>query len=197
MRGKLGLVPMGGAMFSKSLIHFSVDGWDSIPPYYVTWGPTMVEDNSDLLQKVPCMHCCPKCSRPCSRPPPTHASAGDSWTLSGKPGSAFCGVTALFSWILEHIRFVCALQESVSQSCLSSGGCMVLLMVTSSKRVYAIPRSAPPRVPAPVAVQYWPVPPQEMLRHSSGSFSVDSLGPGVHKVCLIPLSVSGVYAVWF
>ena len=65
----------------------------------------MVEDNSDLLQKVPCMHCCPKCSRPCSRPPPTHASAGDSWTLSGKSGSAFCGVTALFSWILEHIRF--------------------------------------------------------------------------------------------
>ena len=36
MRGKLGLVLMGGAMFSKSLIHFSVDGWDSIPPYYVT-----------------------------------------------------------------------------------------------------------------------------------------------------------------
>ena len=65
----------------------------------------MVEDNSDLLQKVPCMHCCPKCSRPCSRPPPTHASAGDSWTLSGKSGSAFCGVTAPFSWILEHTRF--------------------------------------------------------------------------------------------
>ena len=36
----------------------------------------------------------------------------------------------------------CALQESVSQSCVSSGGSMVGLMVTSSKRAYAIPRSA-------------------------------------------------------
>ena len=27
MRGKLGLVLMGGAMLSKSLIQFSVDGW--------------------------------------------------------------------------------------------------------------------------------------------------------------------------
>ena len=39
---------------------------------------------------------------------------------------------------------VCALQESVSQSCVSSGGSMVGLMVTSSKRAYAIPRSAAP-----------------------------------------------------
>ena len=32
---------------------------------------------------------------------------------------------------------VCALQESVSQSCVSSAGSMVGLMVTSSKRAYA------------------------------------------------------------
>ena len=32
---------------------------------------------------------------------------------------------------------------------------------------------------------------QEMLRHSSVSVSVGSLGPGAHKVCLSPLSVSG------
>ena len=34
-------------------------------------------------------------------------------------------------------------------------------------------------------------PPQEMLKHSSVSDSVGYLGPGVHKVCLSPLSVSG------
>ena len=34
---------------------------------------------------------------------------------------------------------VCALQESISQSCVSSGGSMVGLMATSSKRAYAIP----------------------------------------------------------
>ena len=27
----------------------------------------------------------------------THASAGDSWALPGKPGSVSCGVTAPFS----------------------------------------------------------------------------------------------------
>ena len=38
------------------------------------------------------------------------------------------------------------------QSCVSSGGSMVGLMVTSSKRAYAIPRSTGPRAPAPAAV---------------------------------------------
>ena len=36
-----------------------------------------------------------------------------------------------------------------------------------------------------------PVPPQERLKHSFVPVSVGSLGPGVHKVCLSPLSVSG------
>ena len=37
------------------------------------------------------------------------------------------------------------------QSCVSSGGSMVGLMATSSKRAYAKPRSAAPRAPAPAA----------------------------------------------
>ena len=41
-----------------------------------------------------------QCPQPCSRPPPTHASAGDSWTVKGKSGSVSCGVTAPFSWVL-------------------------------------------------------------------------------------------------
>ena len=47
---------------------------------------------------------------------------------------------------------VCALQESVSQSCVSSGSTMVGLMVTASKRAYATPKSAASRAPAPAAV---------------------------------------------
>ena len=43
--------------------------------------------------------------QPCSRPLPTHVSTGDSWTLTGKPGSVSCGVTAPFSWFLVHTRF--------------------------------------------------------------------------------------------
>ena len=58
------------------------------------------------------------------------------------------------------------------QSSVNSGGSMVGLTATSSKRAYAIPRSAASRAPAPVAGHCWHVPPQEILRHSSGSVSV-------------------------
>ena len=63
------------------------------------------EDNGDLLQKVPCTHCCTRCPHPCSRPLLTHASAGDSWTRKGKSESVSCGVTAPFCWVLIHTRF--------------------------------------------------------------------------------------------
>ena len=39
---------------------------------------------------------------------------------------------------------VCALQESISESCVSSGSSMVGLVVTSSKRAYVTPKSAAP-----------------------------------------------------
>ena len=100
------------------------------------------------------------------------------------------------SWCAQG--FVCVLQECVSQSCVSSGGNMVGLMETSSKRAYAMPRkSAAPKAPAPAAVHCWPIPMQETLKHGSCWISVGSLGPGVHKVCLRPPRVSGGYTVWF
>ena len=64
-------------------------------------------------------------------------------------------------------------------------------MVTSSKRAYAIPKSAAPRVLVPAPDHGQPIPPQETLKHRSLSVSVGSLGSGVHKVCLSPLSISG------
>ena len=39
--------------------------------------------------------------------------------------------------------------------------------------------------------------PQEMLKHSSISVSVASLGPSAHDVCLSPLITSGGNGVWF
>ena len=50
---------------------------------------------------------------------------------------------SLGSWCIQVS--LCALQGSVSQSCISSGSSVVGLMVTSSKRDYATPRSAAPR----------------------------------------------------
>ena len=70
------------------------------------------EDNGNLLQKVPCMHCYTQCPQPCSRPPPTDASAGNSWALRSKSGSVSCGVTALFSCVLVCTRF-CLCSPSV------------------------------------------------------------------------------------
>ena len=43
-----------------------------------------------------------------------------------------------------HKVLVCAHQESISQSCVSSGSSVVGLMATSSKRAYAILKSAAP-----------------------------------------------------
>ena len=43
LRGKLGLVLMGEAMLSKSLIKLSVDGWNCVPSQLFTWDQTMVE----------------------------------------------------------------------------------------------------------------------------------------------------------
>ena len=68
---------------------------------------------------------------------------------------------------------------------------MVGLMVTSSMRAYAILKSAAARAPDPEADHHRPIPPQEMLKHNSVSVSVGPLGPGVHKIRLSPLSISG------
>ena len=86
-------------------------------------------------------------------------------------------------------KFLFVPSESLfPQSCVSSGGSMVGLMATSSKRAYAIPRSTAPRAPAPQQSTADPYllnrQPNTVLAQSLGS-----LGPGVHKVCLNPLSV--------
>ena len=162
----------------------------------------MVEVMKMDLQKVLCRHCYTQCPRPCSSPPLNLSSTRDSWTHIGKSGSVSCGVTAPFSWVLVHSRFcvcVCVCVPSKNlfpQSCVSSGSSVVELMVTSSKRAYAIPRSAAPRAPTPATVHCWPLPPHETLKHSSVSVSVVSLGSGAHKVCLSPLSFSGGNGVW-
>ena len=101
-------------------------------------------------------------------------------------GSLFLSPGSWFAQVLVY-----ALQESVSQSCVNFIGFMVGLMATSSKRAYAIPMSTALRAPAPAAVHCWPTPLQETIKQNSGSVSVGSLGPGVHRVCLSTLSVSG------
>ena len=93
------------------------------------------------------------------------------------------------SWCAQG--FLCALQESVSPvlckfwwlydgvngGLLQEGLCHTQVCCTQS--------------PCPCGRPLLTVPCQETLKHSSGSVSVGSLGPGTHKVCLSPLRISG------
>ena len=89
---------------------------------------------------------------------------GHSWASLGQSlvGSLPLSPGSWCTW-----GFICALQELISQSCVSSCGSMVGLMATFSRRAYAIPRSTAPRASAPAAVHCWPAPPQETLKHTS------------------------------
>ena len=71
----------------------------------------------------------------------------------------------------ESYKFLFVPYESLfPPSCESSYGSMVEWMATSFTRAYGIPKSAAPR--ATVAGHCWPAPPQETLKHSSGSVFV-------------------------
>ena len=133
-------------MLSKYLIQFSVDGQGCVHSLSFDLRPNCGrgnEDNDDLLQKFPCYTQWPL---PCSRPPLTHASTGDSRTLIGKSGSVSCGVTAPFCWVLGVRKVLFVPSKSLfPQSCVSSDGSMVGLTATSSKRAYAISRAAAPK----------------------------------------------------
>ena len=71
----------------------------------------------------------------------------------------------------EHKVLFVPSKSLFPQSCVSSGGSMVGLIVTSSKRSSAIPKSAAPRAPAPVAGHCGGIPPQETLKHSKAGLT--------------------------
>ena len=95
----------------------SVGGRDCVPSLLFDLRPNYSggnENNNNLLQKVPCMHCHTQCPQPCSRPPPIHSpqeTPGHSWASLGQ---SFVGslLHSPGSWCTQS--FVCALQESVS-----------------------------------------------------------------------------------
>ena len=124
-------------------------------PCCLTWGQTMEEvwwppskgPMQALLHSVPPTlqqattnpHCCLRLLDT------QWASLGQSlvWSLLLSPGS----------WCAQ--AFVCALQECVSPVLCKFWWFYGMLTVTSSKRAYAILRSAASRAPAPVAGHIW------------------------------------------
>ena len=123
------------------------------------------------------------------------ASAGDSWTLPGKSGSVFCGVTAPLSWVLVCIRFcLCPPRVCCPVLCkfwrLHAGVNGALLQEGLHHTQVCCMQS-----PCPCGSPLLTHTSQETLTHSSVSVRVVSLGPGTQRVCLSPLSVSGVWGL--
>ena len=143
---------MGRAVLSKSFIQFSVDGCGCVPFLLFDLRPNSCggnDDNSKLLQKVPCMHCCTQCSQP----PAGHPCL--CWRFLDTHGQVWVNL------LWGHCSFLLGPGEYkvlfVPSKCLFPSPVEVWqlyggFMVTSSRRAYAIPKSAAPRAHAPVAV---------------------------------------------
>ena len=135
------------------------------------------------------MYCCTHCPQPCSRRPPTHVSAGDSWTLLDKSGSVSCDITAPFSWVLVHTSFwFCPPGVYFPVLCkfwLLYGGVNGNLLQEVLCHTQACFTQSPCPCGSPLLTCI-----STGNAQSSVSVSVGSLGPGVHQVCLSPLSIS-------
>ena len=174
-------------MFNRSLIQFSVDGYGYVPSLLFGLRPTYGRVKTTSFRRAyastvvfrvnPCLR---------QRLLDTHRQV---WV------SLLWGHCSFLLGPGLHKVLSVSSKSLFPQSCVSSGDSMLGLMETSSKRVYAIPRSTAPRAPAAEAVHCWPIPLQDTLKHCSGSVSLGSLGPSACKVCLSLLSISGWYGV--
>ena len=62
--GETGSFLMGGVILSKYLIQFSVYGWGCVLSLFFELRPNYDGDNEDnvnILQNVPCLHCLTQC----------------------------------------------------------------------------------------------------------------------------------------
>ena len=162
------------------------------PPCFLTWGHTIVEVMKITAASFKIFSVC---TGTCVVPPnPAVGHSRLHWRLLDTHGlvwvSLLWGHCSILLGPAAHKVLFVPSKSLFPQTCVSSGGSMMGLMVTPSKRAHAIPRSTAPRAPAPASVHCWPVRLQETLKHSSLSVSVGSLSPGAHKVCLSPLWVS-------
>ena len=136
---------MGSAMLSKSLIQFSVNGQGCVPSLLLDLRANYGggnEDNGHLLRAL--LQSVFPTLQQATADPRLHQQLldihGQVWAslLEGH-------CTFLLGPGVQKVLSVPS-QSLLPQSCVSSGSSMVGLMATSSKRAFAIPRSAAPRV---------------------------------------------------
>ena len=182
-------------MLSKSFIQFSVDGRGCFLSLCVTWYQTVVAVikimATSLKRSHALLHSVPPTLQQATANPCLHRRLLDTHRQ--------VWVSLLWghcSFLLDpgvHKVLFLPSRSLFPQSCVSSGGSMGL-MVTSSKRAYATPRSAIPRAAAPAAGHCWPIPLQETLKHSKAGLS-QSLSYLLvwTRFCLSALGISGRY----
>ena len=110
--GEVGLVLMGGAILSKSLIQLSVDGCVCVPTLLFDLMPKYGggdEDTDDLLQKVPCRQWYTQ--QQATADPRLHQTPGHSHASLGQ---SLVGSLLLSPWSCCVQGSFFALQESVS-----------------------------------------------------------------------------------
>ena len=181
---------MGVARLSKSLIQFSIDGQGCVPSLLFDLRPNYGggnEDNGDLHQKVPCRQALPQ-SVPLTLQQAT-ADPGLHRRLLDTHRQVWVSLlwghcSFLLGPGVHKVLFVPS-KGLFLQFCVSSHSSLVGLMETSSKKAYATPRSAAPRVPAPVAGHCLPVSLQETLKHSKAGLA-QSLWGLWFLVCKFP-----------
>ena len=128
-------------MLSKSLIQFSVDGWGCVPSLLLDlrpnygggsgWRPPSKGPMHALLRSVPLtLQQATANPRLCQRLLDTH---GQVWV------SLLCGPCSFLLGPAVHKVLFVPSKSLVPQSCVSSGGSMVGLIATSSKRAYSTP----------------------------------------------------------
>ena len=168
-------------------------------PCYLTWGQTMVEVRTIMVTSFKKSHVCTAAHAQCPwlwrRPPPTHASVGDSWTIMGKSGPVSGGITAPFSWVLVHTVLFLPSKSLFPQSCVSSGSPMVGLMVTPPRGLMLYPGLL---LPEPLAL--WQATADPCLhRRPSNTVLAQSLWDLLvcTRCCLSPLWISDGYGIWF
>ena len=198
---------MGGAMLNNSLIQFSIEGWGCIPSLHLTWGQTMVEvmkimwppskgPRYTLLHSVsPTLYQATADPRLRQRLLDTH---GQVWV------SLLRGHCS-FSWVLVCTRF-CLYPPRVSFPVLCKflqlyGGVNGDLLQEGLCHTHGYcPQSPCPRG-SPLLTRTSSRDTQTQVFFVCFFFPntdlFQSLGPGAHKVCLNPLSISCGYWVWF
>ena len=184
-------------MLSKSLIQFSTDGWSCVPSLLFTWSQIMVEVMKIMATSFKRSYACTATlSAPTLQQPPlTHASAGDVDTPRQVWFSLFLGHCSFLLGPGAHKFLLCPIRvyfpvlckfwqlyAGVNGDFLQEDLCHTQVCCTQSP----CPCSSP-----------------LLTCTSTGNaqrsvlVSVGSLGPGVHKICLSPLSISDGNGILF